>query len=93
MQDEPRTINVQAWSASFSDRLRNCQCANNFGMRVTAVSLWRSYQREVVPELGQWGRSVKKVIEIAEVLVGVPVLVVLIAAGMVVTLFRDTSVG
>jgi hypothetical protein len=36
---------------------------------------------------------VKKVVEIAEVLVGVPVLVVLIAAGMIVTLFRDTSVG
>jgi hypothetical protein len=64
-----------------------------FGMRSEGVTLWRSYQREVVPGLGQWGRLVKKVIEIAEVLVGVPVLVVLIAAGMVVTLFRDTSVG
>ncbi|RYF12941.1 MAG: hypothetical protein EOO77_16615 [Oxalobacteraceae bacterium] len=62
-------------------------------MQFSALSLWRSYQREVVPELGQWGRRVRKVIEIAEVLVGVPVLVVLIAVGMVVTIFRDTSVG
>lgn len=35
----------------------------------------------------------KRVIEIAEVLVGVPVLIVLIAGGMVATLFRGTSTG
>ncbi len=46
-----------------------------------------------VPEVGQWGRMMKRVVEIAEVLVGVPVLLVLIAAGMLVTIFRDTSVG
>jgi hypothetical protein len=35
----------------------------------------------------------KRVMEIAEVLVGVPVLIVLIAGSMVVTLFRGTSAG
>jgi hypothetical protein len=39
------------------------------------------------------GRMMKRVIEIAEVLVGVPVLIALIAGSMVAALFRDTSIG
>jgi hypothetical protein len=35
----------------------------------------------------------RRVIEIAEVIVGVPVLIALIAGSMIAALFRDTSIG
>lgn len=46
-----------------------------------------------IPSRVNGGMIMRRVIEIAEVIVGVPVLIALIAGSMIAALFRDTSIG